>query len=278
MTRGPVVRRAVVPAAGRGTRMRALRGETPKELLPVGGVPMLLHGLVDLVRSGIREIAVVVAPDKREIADYLRRRLEQPRPEDPAGAWWPRLREVELHFAEQAEPRGLADAVACAEAFLGTEPFVLYLPDNVFVGRRAATAQVVETFAQVGDTTLALTRVDAATAARYGNCGNVTTAVVSGDTVRIVAIRDKGAGAFDASDALGWRGCGLSVCTSEFLAINRVLEPNAKGEWDDVPIYQRLAQEGRLFGRRLDSACHDAGNPTGYAAAELAHPALPTPK
>ena len=275
------IRRAVVPAAGRGTRMRALAGRDAKEVLPVGGVPMLFHAVIDLVRSGIDEIIVVIAPDKGAVQDALVGRRVPPDAEVALRPWWPHLAACTFHLVVQPEPRGLAHAIGCAASLLGDEPFVCALPDNVLTDGPPAAAQLLHTYDRVEASTAALVRVSPDTAAGFGNCGALTFAPHpdshAAGTVRITRLGAKGTGAFAADGTAGWRSCGLSVLTREFLEINAALAPNAAGEWDDVPILQRLARAGRLYGRQLPNTCYDAGNPVGYAAAAAAEIHLPAP-
>ncbi len=277
----PRVRRAVLPAAGRGTRMRTLAGGCAKELLPVGGVPMLFHGVIDLIRSGIRDIAVVITPGKRAIREALTSQRVAPDAADALAPWWPHIANCTWHFPEQPEPRGLAHAVACAAPFLGEEPFVCYLPDNILTDGPPAAAQVVQAFQATGACTAAMVRVAPETAGGFGNCGALEftphSAAGSSTTVAITRLGDKGPGAFTDATGTGWRTCGVSVLTPEFLKINATLEANAQGEWDDVPILQHLARAGRLTGRLLTNTCYDVGNPAGYAAATEADVHLPAP-
>ena len=274
-SRAPEVRCAVIPTAGRGTRLRHLAGDGPKALLHVGNAPMIFYALADVMQAGIRDIVIVTAPGTAEI----QRTLESADSLDDAApaAWGRRLGACTVRFVTQPEPRGLADAVACAAPLLGNEPFVLFLPDNVFAGGRTVTTQLLETYADAGRTTLGMTPVTADTAGGFGNCGAVTFEPRSSGTVRITHLGDKGTGSF-AGGGAGWRTCGASIQTCEFLEINRTLDPNAGGEWDDVPIFQQLARAGRLYGRQLtDVTCYDAGNPAGFTAAHDAEIRLAAP-
>lgn len=273
---GARIRRAVLPAAGKGTRMRDLRGDGPKELLPVAGLPMLVHGLIDLARSGIDEIFIVVAPDKPEIREHCER-LPATLDRGSLAPWRDVLQGCSVQFPVQPAPQGLADAIACAGAFTRDEPFVCYLPDNIFAGPTPATAQVLEAYGACGHTTVALAPVRADTAATFGTSGRVVTKAFQGSTVRIHRLADKGHAADTGGWSPGYRACGLSVLTPEFMEISAGMPANSAGEQDDVPVFQELIGRGRLFGRQLDSTCYDAGHPVGYAAADAALAAPPPP-
>lgn len=274
------VRRAVIPAAGRGTRMRTLAGGGAKELLPVGDAPMLVYALIDCMRSGIRDIAIVIAPHKTAVRQLIVAAAGTADAGSPLAPWQTQLAECTFHFPVQPEPLGLADAVACAAPVVGDEPFVCYLPDNILSGPTPAAAHIIRAFDTTGMCTLGMVRVSRTTAGGFGNVGAVTclpyAEAADEATVRITEFGDKRAGTFADGQAGGWRTCGLSVLTRDFLDHHATLPPNANGEWDDVPIFQHLAHAGRLCGHRLNHTCYDAGNPVGYAAAAAVR--LPRPE
>ena len=112
----PVVEVAVVPCAGLGTRLRPLTRVVPKELLPYGDRPLIEHLLEELVQAGIGQAILVIRKDK----EMLRRHLEAGGV--PAG--------LQVEYAEQLEPRGLADALRAARTAVGERPFLMALPDQ----------------------------------------------------------------------------------------------------------------------------------------------------
>jgi len=119
---------AVIPAAGLGTRVREVAGEQPKEMLSVGGKPLIQVVVEEALAAGIRRIAVVVRPGKESIRECL---MAKP----GIGA--------ELVFPVQPKPLGVVDALACARPFLGEKPFVMILPDQGLLAARSATAQLL---------------------------------------------------------------------------------------------------------------------------------------
>jgi glucose-1-phosphate thymidylyltransferase len=108
--------KALVLAGGKGTRLRPLTYSLPKQLIPVANRPVLHYVMDQIGRTGVRQVGVIISPETgSEIRDALR-----------ANPWG-----FEFRFIEQAEPLGLAHAVACARGFLGDAPFVMYLGDNL---------------------------------------------------------------------------------------------------------------------------------------------------
>lgn len=109
--------KAVILCAGLGTRLRPLTFSTAKHLIPVANKPVLFYGIESLVEVGVREIGIVVS---RESRGPIQNAVDD-------GSRWG----AEVTYIEQVRPRGLAHACACAEEFVGGEPFIMYLGDNL---------------------------------------------------------------------------------------------------------------------------------------------------
>jgi glucose-1-phosphate thymidylyltransferase len=109
--------KAIVLCAGLGTRLRPLTFSTAKHLIPVANKPVLFFGIESLVEVGAREIGVIVSKDSRSI---IQNALDD-------GQRWG----AQVTYIDQPQPRGLAHAAQCAESFIGAEPFVMYLGDNL---------------------------------------------------------------------------------------------------------------------------------------------------
>jgi UTP--glucose-1-phosphate uridylyltransferase len=123
------ITKAVVPAAGRGTRLMPATRSQPKEMLPVGRKPTIQHVVEELAAAGLREVLLVSGQGKRAIEDHLDRDAGQNT--EKHQAW------MDLHFfhVRQTEPRGLADAIALAEPFAAGRPFAVALGDSILVSR-----------------------------------------------------------------------------------------------------------------------------------------------
>jgi UTP--glucose-1-phosphate uridylyltransferase len=254
----PIVRRAVLPAAGRGTRMAAVRGAQAKELLDLGGRPLIAHGLHDVAAAGVTQALVIVSRDKPE--------LERTLGHDVGG--------VALRFAVQPRPDGLADALALAESFTDGEPFLCWLPDNVWSGAVAASVQVASALARVPTSHLvALMELPAADLSRYGSAGFVETTPVAGtrDLHRIDRVLPKGTRPAPRAATI-LKGFPFFLYQHDlFDRIRRERAGHAGRELDDTPILMKLAEEGRLHGVVLrGGSLFDCGIPEGYCGAVAA--------
>src|SRR2546428_11964080 len=109
--------KAIVLCAGLGTRLRPLTFSTAKHLIPVANKPVLFYGIESLIAVGAREIGMIVSKDSRPVIENA----------VAGGERW----DAHVTYIEQPEPRGLAHAAYCARAFVGDEPFVMYLGDNL---------------------------------------------------------------------------------------------------------------------------------------------------
>lgn len=231
-----------------------------KELIPVAGMPVVERVARECAESGITDLLVVIAPGKESIERHLA----------PLGGTDGMPQRIE--FVVQRDARGLADAIRHGRDFAGTEPLAVALPDNLFVGDLPGVAQVAETFASTGRSTVAVVEIFAHEAERRG-ATSVFPGVLDGDAFRIERIPDKGARArtFDTGGApSAFTGVGRYVFTAEVWdEIDQVERALADGaELDDVPVIQRLLARGRLVGRRVRGRFLDVGLPQGYEEAE----------
>lgn len=256
------VRRAVIPCGGKGTRMLALTGGAPKELIRVGGEPALVHVAVECAASGVTELLIVIAPGKEAIVDALA-------PLAGTGGMPDRI-----DFALQAEARGLADAVRLARDFAAGEPLGVALPDNLFLDASPGLAQVIDAHAATGTNVVAVAEIRADEAERRGPT-SIYPGVREGTLYRIARIPGKGerSARFDTGGApSAFTGVGRYVLAEDaFDAIDAVEQRLPAGaELDDVPVLQYLLARGRLVGRRMEGRFLDLGLPEGYREADAA--------
>jgi UTP--glucose-1-phosphate uridylyltransferase len=239
-----VVRHAVVPAGGRGTRMLPATRSVPKELLPLGVTPVLDVILAELRRAGLAEIVVVGAPDKPAIDAHV------------AG-------DDHVRVVRQPEPRGLGDAVLQAADAVGDAPFAVALPDALVPDRLLPA--LLERVAAGFDGAVALEPVPAARAGHYG------TARLDRDGT-ITRLAEKAPAEPGATEA-------LAVAARYVLpgATFDALRRTAPGHGGEVQLTDALAdliaQGARLAGvvLRPGERRRDVGSPAGYAAAFAEH-------
>ena len=238
------VTRALVPAAGRGTRLRPLTDVVPKELLPLVDRPVMGWVAAELAACGIDELGVVVAPGKEAVAGY-----------------------VGAHAILQPEPRGLGDAVLCGEAWAGGAPFAVALGDAV-IGAHPP-ARIVERLATALEehdaaAAVAVQRVAPEKVSRYGIVAGAT---AGSDPFVARALVEKPA----ARDAPGDMAIAARyVLTPEIFDALRATAPGHGGELQLTDAIALLLGEGATVVAvplTADEPRFDVGNPESYAEA-----------
>lgn len=130
------IRKAVIPAAGFGTRFLPATKAQPKEMLPIVDTPAIQYIVKEALDSGVEEILIITGRSKRAIEDHFDSSVEleellQKQGKNKQLAMVKDLADIKIHFIRQKSPRGLGDAVLCAKAFIGDEPFAVLLGDDI---------------------------------------------------------------------------------------------------------------------------------------------------
>ena len=191
------VRKALIPAAGRGTRFLPFTKSVPKELAPLVTTPALELVVSEAAAHGISDVVLVVSPEKGAVGDYFRaspgleRALEQ---QGNATALElvrraPAL--ARIHEVEQAVPRGLGDAVAQGEDFAAGEPIVVLLPDDLIDDRDHLLGAMIDTYATFGGIVVGLIDVPRSEISKYGSVELAAGADASAEVVEIVDLVEK---------------------------------------------------------------------------------------
>ncbi|MGI8667968.1 MAG: UTP--glucose-1-phosphate uridylyltransferase [Jatrophihabitans sp.] len=173
--RQPRARKAVIPAAGLGTRFVPATKAVPKELLPVVDVPALEYIVAEAARVGLADVLIVTGRGKSAIEDHfdaapdLEAALEHKGDEARLGRVRRSSELARLHFIRQQVARGLGDAVSYAEAFVGDESFAVLLGDDIIDERDVLLARMIEVQAATGGIVVGLIEVEGAAISMYGS-------------------------------------------------------------------------------------------------------------
>src|SRR5579884_1059863 len=170
-----LVRKAVVPAAGLGTRFLPATKATPKEMLPVVDKPAIQYVVEEAVRAGIDDVLMVTGRNKTPLEDHFDRNAElEAALESQPGkqALLDRVRVssdlATVHYVRQGSPRGLGHAVLCAASHVGGEPFAVLLGDDLIDERDPLLTRMVEVADDRGGSVVALMEVPGEEITRYG--------------------------------------------------------------------------------------------------------------
>lgn len=241
---------AIIPAAGKGTRLLPATSAIPKELIPLGTKPMIHYAIERLINAGIPKLVIVLSTSKDSVSKYLRQEFSE---------------KVDLTFLIQKEPTGLADAIALCRPVVGKSPFLLYMPDGFYWEDHDFITRLLNLFYKTCKTSLGIYKITPEKARLYGNCGHIKGRFNSSGYLEIESLGDKTSGSFEVTDVtFSYRGTGISVCISEFFDyIERHRLVHRIGELDDVPVFQLILKEKGLVGELFRGEYYDAGNQKG---------------
>lgn len=170
------VKKAIIPAAGLGTRFLPATKSMPKEMLPIVDVPSIQYIVEEAVESGIKEILIITNPYKKCIEDHfdktfeLEERLSRSGKTEELEMIHKISEMVDLFFVRQKEPKGLGHAILCAKAFVGNEPFAVMLGDDVVANKtgKPAIKQLMEQYELTGSSILGVQEVPMEETKKYG--------------------------------------------------------------------------------------------------------------
>ena len=168
------VRKAIIPAAGLGTRFLPATKAQPKEMLPIVDKPTIQYIIEEAVASGIEEILIITGRNKKSIEDHFDKSVELEIELEKAGKqeMLDMVRGisdmVDIHYIRQKEPRGLGHAIHCAKSFVGNEPFAVMLGDDVVDSEVPCLKQLINCFNEYKTTILGVQTVDPKDVDKYG--------------------------------------------------------------------------------------------------------------
>ncbi len=167
------VRKAIIPAAGLGTRFLPATKAMPKEMLPIVDKPTIQYIVEEAIASGIEDIIIVTGKGKRAIEDHFDIAFELEHMLQDKGKFdlleeVRRSSHVEIHYIRQKEAKGLGHAVWCARNFIGDEPFAVLLGDDIVQAEVPCTRQLIRQYELSGKSVIGVQTVDIDQTHRYG--------------------------------------------------------------------------------------------------------------
>jgi UTP--glucose-1-phosphate uridylyltransferase len=272
-----MIRKAVLPVAGMGTRVLPATKVLPKELLPVVDKPLIQYAVEEAAEAGITEIILVTARGKEMLADHFDRNAELERSLEAKGkaelleiARSTCPKGVSITTVRQPAPLGLGHAVLCARPVVGDEPFAVLLPDDLILGSPGCLKQLVDVWHETGGHVIAVENVPADQVDRYGILDVIEE---KGRLARARGMVEKPKPA-EAPSTLSVIGRYV-LDPLVFDALER-RERGAGGEIQLTDAIARTLDRVTLHGARFKGMRYDCGNKAGYVAAiidaALTHP------
>jgi len=272
------VRKAVIPAAGLGTRFLPATKAIAKEMLPIVDKPTIQFIVEEAIASGIKDIIVVTGKAKRPIEDHFDSNFEleynlQQTGKDELLALVEETTEIRLHFIRQKRPKGLGDAVLQAKTFVGNEPFVVMLGDDIMVDEVPLTKQLMNNYDERKASTLAVIPVPHEDTSKYGVIEPIEE--VSEGIYSVNSFVEKPEPE-DAPSSLAI--VGRYLLKPEIFKILENQGPGQGGEIQLTDAIDTLNRTQRVFALEFKGKRYDVGNKLGMLEANieygLKHPEL----
>jgi len=263
------VRKAVIPAAGLGTRFLPATKAQPKEMLPLLDKPAIQYVIEEAVRVGITDILIITGRGKRSIEDHFDRSIELEHFLESRGKFdeLKQVREItdmaSIHYIRQRDPLGLGHAVAVAEEHVGDEPFAVLLGDDIMTESNPLLAEMLRVHDRYGRSVLAAMEVSRDDVSLYG-C--IEPEFVEERLARVISIVEKPTPE-DAPSNLA--AIGRYVLTPEVFGALRHLEPGVGGEVQLTDAINALAQEQAVYAHVFEGGRFDIGNKLDYVKATI---------
>ncbi|WP_342575647.1 UTP--glucose-1-phosphate uridylyltransferase GalU [Paenibacillus sp. FSL M8-0142] len=262
------VKKAIIPAAGLGTRFLPATKAMPKEMLPIVDKPTIQYIVEEAVASGVEDIIIVTGKGKRSIEDHFDHAFELEQNLFSKGKLdlldeVRRSSNVDIHYIRQKEARGLGHAVWCARNFIGNEPFAVLLGDDIVQSDVPCIRQLVEQFEQVQKSVIGVQTVDYNQTHRYGIIAPL------GKMQRLYEVdyfvEKPPVGQAPSQLAI----MGRYILTPEIFDFLEKLEEGAGGEIQLTDAIQKLNESQGVYAYNFEGTRYDVGEKLGFILTTL---------
>src|SRR5665647_2631564 len=267
------IRKAVIPAAGLGTRFLPATKSTPKEMLPIVDKPAIQYVVEEAVRAGLHDVLMITGRSKRSLDDHfdavpeLEAILEAKGDEVRLAQVRRSTELADVHFVRQSQPKGLGHAVLCARRHVGDEPFAVLLGDDLIDERDPLLVEMMGLQERTGGSVVALLEVQPEEIGAYG-CAAVEPLGDTEDHVRVTALVEKPDPAHAPSNLAV---IGRYVLHPAVFAVLEKTEPGRAGEIQLTDALATLPAEagGGVYGVIFRGRRYDTGDPLDYIKAVI---------
>lgn len=263
------IRKAIIPAAGLGTRFLPATKAQPKEMLPIVDKPTLQYIVEEAVNSGIEEILVVTGRNKKSIEDHFDRSIELEFALEEKGkiellSEVRRISDmVNIHYIRQKEPKGLGHAINCAKSFIGDEPFAILLGDDVVRTEKPCLLQMIEVYEKYQSSILGVQEVPISNVEKYG--------IVDGEFTDngVYKVKDLVEKPSIGNTPSNIAILGRYIVTPEIFNILENTKPGAGGEIQLTDALKELAKKESIYAFKFEGKRYDVGNKLGFLEANI---------
>ncbi|GAM14770.1 UTP--glucose-1-phosphate uridylyltransferase GalU [Mesobacillus selenatarsenatis] len=258
------VRKAIIPAAGLGTRFLPATKAMPKEMMPIVDKPAIQYIVEEAVASGIEEIMIVTGKGKRAIEDHfdyspeLERNLESKGKLELLDKVRYSTNLADIHYIRQKEPRGLGHAIWCARNFIGDEPFAVLLGDDIVKSETPCLKQLLDQYEKIRSSVIGVKTVPDEETYKYGV---IDPSMQEGRRYQVESLVEKPEpGTAPSNLAI----MGRYILTPEIFMFLEDMEPGAGGEIQLTDAIQQLNYIQRVFAYEFEGRRYDIGEKIGF--------------
>ena len=264
------IKKAVIPAAGLGTRFLPATKAQPKEMLPIVDKPTLQYIIEECVASGIEEILIITGRNKKSIEDHFDKSVELEMELEKAGKkeMLEMVRDisdmVNIHFIRQKEPKGLGHAILCAKTFVGNEPFAVLLGDDVvYNDEKPCLKQLIDCYAEYNTSVLGVQTVAHENVNKYGIVGGIQ---IEDRVYKVKKLVEKPSLEEAPSNVAI---LGRYIITPK---IFEILENTAPGKGNEIQLTDallKLIEEEAMYAYDFEGRRYDVGDKLGFLEATV---------
>lgn len=264
------IRKAIIPAAGLGTRFLPATKAQPKEMLPIVDKPTIQYIIEEAVASGIEEILIITGRSKKCIEDHFDKSVELELELEKSGKeqMLKMVREisdmVDIHFIRQKEPRGLGHAISCAKTFVGNEPFAVLLGDDIVYNEgKPCLKQLIDCYDEYKTSVLGVQTVEAKDVNKYG--------IVNGIHIEDRVYKVKGLVEKPPVEEAPSNVAilGRYIITPQIFKILEETKPGKGGEIQLTDALLKLIDEEAMYAYDFEGTRYDVGDKLGFLKATV---------
>ncbi|MDD3223930.1 MAG: UTP--glucose-1-phosphate uridylyltransferase GalU [Clostridium sp.] len=263
------VRKAIIPAAGLGTRFLPATKALPKEMLPIVDKPTIQYIIEEAVASGIEEILVITGRNKRAIEDHfdksveLENELEKKGKENLLKIVKEISNMVNIYYIRQKEPKGLGHAIGCAKTFVGDEPFAVMLGDDVVDSKNPCLKQLMDCYDEYKTTILGVQKVPHNEVSKYGIINGMH---IEDGVYKVKDMVEKPKVEESPSDVAI---LGRYIITPQIFDILENTKPGKGGEIQLTDALKTLMQQEAMYAYAFEGRRYDVGDKLGFLEATV---------
>ena len=266
-----MIKKAVLPVAGFGTRFLPASKAIPKEMLPIIDKPLAQYAVEEAINIGVEEIIFITSPEKFSIKKHFdtnhgfESRLKNSKKLELIDRLNPKIfKEIKFHYILQEEQNGLGHAVLHAEKVVGKDPFAVLLPDDLFFSKKSCLSQLLDVYKKTESSVIAVNKIDKENIHKYGV---IKPGEIKEKLIKIEDIVEKPSYEEAPSDIAV---CGRYIFNASIFKFLNSTNFDKSGEIQLTDAIKKLLQEERVYASIYDGEKFDCGSKKGFVHATIA--------